>query len=168
MKSPSRALFAGAIMIGALAMPAQAAERPFLDRFQGAWSGSATVIDKGRTLNVSCQVTGAPDNTHISIRGHCNAGLIGRAISADLTFDPNTGRYSGTYVGDDVGPAHLSGKRSGDTVRLTITWPKPVNGDTTAKMTIVNTGNGTLKITLDDKPAVGSMVARTDFVLSQL
>ena len=114
MKFPSRALFAGAILLGAAAMPAQAAERPFLDRFPGAWSGSATVIDKGRTLNVSCQVTGAPDDTHISIRGHCNAGLIGRAISADLTFDPNTGRYSGTYIGDDVGPAHLSGKRSGD------------------------------------------------------
>ena len=154
---PLRAALAFTLLLGAAAMPAQAGERPFLDRFVGSWSGSATVIDKGRTLNVSCQVTGAPDDTHISIRGHCNAGLIGRAISADLTFDPKSGRYSGTYIGDDVGPARLSGKRSGERVELTITWPKPVNGDTTAKMTIVNSGNGTLRITLNDKPAMGSM-----------
>ncbi len=168
MKPALRIALAFTLLAGATLAPAQAAERPFLDRFLGSWSGSATVIDNDRPMNVTCQVTGAPDDNHISIKGHCNAGFISRAISADLTFDPKSGRYTGTYIGDDVGPAHLSGKRSGNTVQLTITWPKPVNGDTVAKMTIVNTGNGELKITLDDKPAAGSMVARTDFVLSQL
>jgi hypothetical protein len=157
-----------AAFLGAASAPVHAAERTFLDRFLGSWSGTATVIDNDRPMNVSCRITGTPDDNHISIRGRCNAGIMSRAISAELTFDPKTGRYSGTYVGDDVGPARLSGKRSGNTVRLTITWPRPVNGDTVAKMTIVNTGNGTLKITLDDKPATGSMVARTDFVLSQI
>jgi len=162
------AAFGLVALIGAAGAPAHAAERTYLDRFLGSWSGTATVIDNDRPMNVSCRVTGAPDDNHISIRGHCNAGFIGRAVSAELDYDPKTGRYTGTYVGDDVGPARLSGKRSGNTVRLTITWPKPVNGDTVAKMTIVNTGNGTLKITLDDKPRAGAMVARTDFVLSQI
>lgn len=157
-----------AALIGAASAPVHAAERPFLDRFQGSWSGTATVIDNDRPMTVSCRVTGEPSNNRIAIRGHCSAGFASRAISADLTFDPKSGRYSGIYVGDDVGPARLSGERSGSTVRLTITWPKPVNGDTRAKMTIVNTGDGTLKISLDDKPAAGRMVARTDFVLSQL
>ncbi len=157
-----------AALIGAASAPAHAAERSFLDRFHGSWSGTATVVDNDRPMNVRCLLTGAPDDNRIAIRGHCNAGLISRGVAADLAFDPATSRYSGTYTGDDTGPARLSGRRSGDTVRLTITWSKPVNGDRTAKMTIVNTGKGTLKITLDDKPAAGRMVARTDFVLSQL
>lgn len=162
------AALAFAALLGAASAPGHAAERTFLDRFLGSWTGTATVIDNDRPMNVTCRITGTPDDNHISIGGYCNAGILSRAISAELTFDPKTNRYSGTYIGDDVGPARLSGTRDGNTVRLTITWPKPVNGDTVAKMTIVNAGNGTLKITLDDKPAAGAVVARTDFVLSQI
>ena len=160
--------FIALVLVGAASAPVHAAEGSFLDRFSGSWSGTAKVIDNDRPMTVDCHVTGKPTNNRIAIRGYCSAGFASRAISANLTFDPKSGRYSGTYVGDDVGPARLSGRRNGSTVQLTITWPKPVNGDRVAKMTIVNTGNGTLKITLNDKPAAGRRVARTDFVLSQI
>ncbi len=169
MKIPARtALAFTLLLVGAGLAPATASEKPFLDRFLGSWSGEATVMHDDRPMTVNCQITGAPDDNHIAIRGHCSVGLISRGISADLTVDPDSSLYTGTYVGGEAGPARLSGRRSGSVVRLTITWPKPVNGDTVAKMTIENTGKGTLRITLDDKPATGSLVARTNFVLSQM
>ena len=164
----SRAAFALALLLAAATVPAHASESSFLNRFAGSWSGSATVVNNDSPMTVTCQLTGATGGNQLAIRGHCNAGLIGRSVAADLTFDPASGRYSGTYTGDDAGPAHLSGRRNGNVVMLTITWPRPVNGDTTARMTIENTGNGVLRISLADKPAAGSLVARTNFVLSQL
>ena len=64
--------------------------------------------------------------------------------------------------------ARLYGKRSGDAVILTITWPKPVNGDTKATMTIRNDGNGRLAITVTDKVAPGGPNAQvTRLALNQ-
>ena len=84
------------------------------------------------------------------------------------TFDPSSGRYTGTYVGSSIGPARLSGKRGGDAVNLTITWPKPVRGDTTAAMTIRNTGNGQLGITIvDEVPAGGPKAQVSSISLKQ-
>jgi hypothetical protein len=86
----------------------------------------------------------------------------------DLTFDPTTGVYRGTYIGDRVGPAKVTGKRHGDAVDFVITWPKPVNGDTRADMKIENTGTGVLKITVTDNQVPGGNYMQSKFVLSQL
>ena len=50
---------------------------------------------------------------------------------------------------------------------LTITWPKPVNGDPTATMTIRNDGNGRLGITVTDEVPGGGNAEVTDLALSQ-
>jgi hypothetical protein len=137
-------------------------ENGFLNRFGGAWSGSATIVKDNRPWQVNCHIDGQPGHHSIEMQGNCSASLLRRSYAANLVYDPATGLYTGTYVGAKVGPAQLSGTRKGDLIDLTITWPKPVNGNTKAKLLIENSGGGTLRITLDDDDA------RTDFLLQQI
>ena len=142
---------------------AYAAESDFLQRFEGSWSGSGTVSrnEAENPNNVQCTMAGNASATGISMNGTCRAAVIfSRNISADIRYDPGSGRYSGTYVGSTIGPARLSGRRKGDAVVLTITWPKPVRGDTKAIMVISNPGNGQLGITVTDEIQPGGPKAQ--------
>lgn len=162
-----------AMALAALLLPApvQAAETDFLNRFEGNWKGSGLVArnEADNTNKVSCTMTGNPSASGVSMSGTCRAAVIfTRQISADIRFDPGSGRYTGTYVGSSIGPASLSGKRQGDAVVMTITWPKPVRGDTKATMTIRNPGNGQLAITVTDEVSPGGPTAQvTQLSLSQ-
>jgi hypothetical protein len=159
----------GGFAIGLLSFTANAAEAEYLGLFNGTWSGGGTVVKGSIPWQVSCQAIGQPGENHIVITGDCSVAIINVPISADITYDPDTGLYSGTYIGAKVGPAHLSGKRSGNVVNLTITWPKPVNGDTRAQMIIENDGRGELRIVVTDNTAPGGPELTThDLVLSQL
>jgi hypothetical protein len=145
-----------------LCAPTEAQEADFLARFEGTWSGSGLVARKEaeNTNKVRCTMKGAPDANSVSMNGTCRAALIfSRQIGADIRFDPGSGRYTGVYTGSSIGPAGLSGKRRGDAVVMTITWPKPVRGDTTATMTIKNPGNGQLSIVVTDEVEPGGPTA---------
>ncbi|HZH53684.1 MAG TPA: hypothetical protein VEZ16_17600 [Microvirga sp.] len=161
---------AAAILLGICPLGAQAAENAFLDRFKGRWVGSGQVQRNAETSpwQVSCAIDGDTGSDRISIQGDCRAALIlQRRIGADLTYDARTGLYRGVYTGARVGPARLSGRRNGDVMRLTIAWPRPVNGDTQAEMLIHNEG-GVLRITVMDNLAPGGPVQRTsELVLRQ-
>jgi len=161
-----------AFAVGALTMPGAAfsAEDEFLNRFEGSFSGTGLVQRNAQEdpSQVTCTLNGQPSANAVSMSGECGAFIFSKRISADLTFDPGSGRYSGTYVGSSIGPAGLSGKRSGDSVVLTITWPQPVNGDTKATMTIRNSGNGQLAITVTDEVEPGGPSADvTQLALNQ-
>lgn len=161
-------VFAG-LALGLVSFAAQAGEAEYLGLFNGSWSGGGTVVKGSIPWKVNCQAVGNPGENHIVIKGDCSVAIVDVAISADITYDPATGRYSGTYIGAKVGPAHLSGKRSGDVVNLAITWPKPVNGDTSAKMVIKNDGHGQLRIVVTDNTAPGGPQQTThNLVLSQI
>ena len=147
-----------------------AAEREFLSRFEGSFSGGGTVQRNATESpnKVTCTLTGQPSANAVSIGGQCGALIFSRDIRADLRYDEASGRYTGVYVGSAIGPAKLSGKRKGDAVILTITWPKPVNGDTKATMTISNSGNGSLAITVTDELEPGGARAKvTQLALNQ-
>lgn len=166
------AIASGAFLLAMMAAPGvRAEEAGFLDRFKGIWSGSGRIQRNAETSpwNVNCTMSGdrAPDR--ISIQGNCRAALIlQRRIAADLSYDVRTGLYRGVYTGARVGPARLSGSRSGDAMRLTIDWPKPVNGDTRAEMTITNEGSGLLRIIMRDNLFPGGPVQQTsELVLRQ-
>ena len=151
-------------------IPAQAAEADFLERFAGSFSGGGLVQRNAEEApnKVTCNMVGEPTATSLSMNGKCGAFIFSKRISADLTFDEASGRYSGTYVGSSIGAARLSGKRNGNSVVLTITWPKPVNGDTKATMTIRNSGNGSLAITVTDELEPGGARAKvTQLALNQ-
>lgn len=143
-----------------------AEEAGFLGRFTSAWKGTGQVrrTAEGSPWTVNCAITQNRDGNRIALDGSCRAALLfTRDIGAHLVFDPGTGLYTGTYIGAKVGPAGLSGRRDGDTLVLTITWPKPVNGDTRAALTIRNDGNGQMQITVRDQ--VGSQTVTTTDIL---
>ncbi|RDI57249.1 hypothetical protein [Microvirga subterranea] len=163
---------AGSLIVATLSPSgASAQEGSFLDRFKGVWIGSGHIQRNAETSpwNVNCTVNGdrAPDR--ISIQGNCRAALVlQRRIAADIAYDVRTGLYRGVYTGARVGPARLSGTRRGDAVRLTIDWPKPVNGDMQAEMIIVNEGSGMLRIVVRDNLVPGGPVQQTsELILRQ-
>ena len=150
----------------ALAAP----ETEFLNRFAGSFSGSGQ-IQRSATQspnNVRCALTGQASESGIAISGKCRSFIFSKRIGADIRYDPQTGRYSGVYVGAAMGPARLAGRRHGDAVVLTVTWPEPVNGDTKATMTIVNPGDRSLLITVSDRlEAEGRTTEITRLALDQ-
>lgn len=153
------------------AAPALASEEGFIERFEGAWTGSGSArrnIDNS-PWKLRCNMSGNSGGNRIAINGNCRAAVIvSRSFGADIRYNPSSRRYTGTYTGARVGPAKLSGRRKGDAVVMTITWPKPVNGDTKATLTIRNRGNGQMMITLTDRLKPGGPVeAATDIVLAK-
>jgi hypothetical protein len=136
-------------------------EQSFIDLFGGTWEGSATLIKGSVPWQVNCRASGQPMANRIAIEGNCNIAIISVRIGADITYDPSTGHYSGTYVGAKVGPARVEGKRDGSIVNLAITWPKPVHGDIEARMTIENAGGGSLRMTIFDNVAPGGPEQKT-------
>ncbi|MDX6805649.1 hypothetical protein [Terrihabitans rhizophilus] len=162
------ALAAGFVLLAAPAF-AQSSEADYAKRFDGSFNGGGKVRTEANASpwNVKCKVTGNSSATSLKLAGSCTAAaIVTRQIGADLTISPN-GTYTGTYTGSKIGPARISGKRSGDTVTLAVTWPKEVNGDTKATMTITNKGNGfTFAVDDLDKPG-GKTVRMTDINLSK-
>ncbi|WP_052732054.1 hypothetical protein [Devosia geojensis] len=171
MPSPTRCLpplvLAAALMF---AGPAGAqGEADFAAQFNGEFTGGGAVRTEasGNPWNVSCDMTGQASDAALSFNGRCRAALIvSRRVGAEIRIDGN-GRYTGTYIGSTIGPAALSGRRSGNTVTLEVTWPAPVNGDTSATMTITATGNG-FHFAVDDLAEPGGPSVRmTDITMNR-
>ena len=102
------------------------------------------------------------------MQGNCRAAVIFTGpVGADLTYDPRTGTYRGTYTGSRIGPARLTGTRRGDAVHLRIDWPRPVNGDTQTTMVIRNDGRGALRITVADNLSPGGPIQQTSEIVLQ-
>ncbi len=167
--SPLRVTAIGAVFAALSIGTAAADETEFLQRFVGSWAGSGAVQRKAEEgpKRVTCKVKGTPAQNALPISGTCRAALVfTRKIGVDVRVDPGTGRYTGTYTGASIGPARVSGRRSGDVVTLTITWPKPVNGDTTASMAIRNDGAGRMSIVVTDE-IDGQKVKTTEVTMSK-
>jgi hypothetical protein len=158
--------------VAALAPPGEAQEAAFLKRFSSNWSGGGSVVrdaDKApKRINVSCSLDAHQAANDVDVGGTCRAFLLfTRPFGARITYDPASGTYRGTYRGARSGPAALWGRRSGDTVSLTVTWSKPVNGDRTARLSIRNDGR-TLAIRLIDNAGVGGPeVTTTNLVFAR-
>jgi hypothetical protein len=148
------------------AASARANEQTYINRFGGSWSGSATVVKDGVPLKVSCSLVGTPIRDRLVVDGACTFSIVSIRIGADIVFDPARGRYSGTYIGAEEGPARVLGTRQGNVVVFVITWPRPVHGDTKGRMVIRNDGAGTLGMTTFDNVAPhGPQVMTSDAVL---
>jgi hypothetical protein len=145
-----------------------ASEADYIGLFGGPWSGSGIVLNNDKPWQVNCQAVGQPAQNHLLITGTCAVFLVSVAFEADVTFDPATGRYSGTYAGGNSS-AQISGQRSGSTVDFTMIWSKPIDayGDTQANLTIVNSGNGSFSIVIDNHEAAGPTKRASDLLLSQ-
>jgi hypothetical protein len=146
----------------------QAGEGDYIGLFGGTWLGSGTVLNDAKPWQVNCKAIGQPGQNHLTISGTCSVFVVSVPINADVTYDPKTGRYAGTYIGGDR-TAKITGKRSGDTIDFTMTWAKPINdnGDVRARMTIVNSGKGNLRIVVDNIKSNGPEERASDLLLMQ-
>ncbi|MBF9197897.1 hypothetical protein I2H36_17825 [Microvirga sp. BT290] len=86
----------------------------------------------------------------------------------DLDWDPRSDRVTGTYTGSRVGTAQLAGKQTEGGFDLTITWPKPLYGDTSANLRVASAIPGRFRIVVMDRIGVsGPVRATTDLTLLQ-
>jgi hypothetical protein len=145
--------FAVALM-SVTSIASAADKQAFINLFDGAWAGTGTVIDGAVPWQVNCSAIGLSTTNRLTVEGICTVSILSVRIAADIRYDPASERFSGTYIGARVGPAYVSGKSKGNAIILDVTWPEPVNGDTRARMTIVNTGNK-FRLTLLDNAAPG-------------
>lgn len=84
----------------------------------------------------------------------------------DLDWNPRTGRVTGTYTGSRVGTAQLTGRQMGGDFDLTINWPKPLYGDTTADLRVASVDVNRFRIVVMDRIGVnGPVRATTDLTL---
>jgi len=167
-----RHLVVGSLLAVAVATVApraiQAGEGDYIGLFGGTWLGTGTVLNDAKPWQVNCRAIGQPGMNHLTITGSCSVLVVSVPITADVSYDPKSGRYSGTYAGGDM-TAKISGKRSGDTVDFAMTWAKPINqnGDVHARMTIVNSGRGDLRIVIDNIKSNGPDERASDLHLQQ-
>lgn len=135
----------------------------------GKWNGKGFVQkdEKSRKMNVTCEVTGARTGDAIGFEGQCRAMLVmKRAIGADLVENGDT--YSGTYIGSRVGPADLKGAMEGTgKLVMQMTFPKTVNGDDIATMTIEMPSDDAFTITTVDMMEDGSAVTTADITFER-
>ena len=73
---------------------------------------------------------------------------------------------TGTYTGSRVGTAQLTGRQVGTDFDLAIEWPRPLYGDTTAKMRIASIDSDRFRIVVTDRIGTnGPVRATTDLTL---
>lgn len=157
-----------AIALGALGLtmlPAGASESELVGDITGVWKGTGFVQrnETSEPINVRCQIDGMQTELMMGFEGECRAMLVvKRPIGARLAREGD--RFTGTYTGSRVGVAELDGALDGDSrIVLDMTFPKEVNGDDKAVMTINNADDGTFTITTVDK-----MVSGVDVTTSQI
>ncbi|KXG86626.1 hypothetical protein [Agrobacterium bohemicum] len=139
-----------------MAPPAMADESQFLSSLKGSWKGSGTVTMKigSKPINVNCTFNSTSSGPSLRMNGTCRGLLvIRRAISADLSASGT--RYRGNYVGPSGIPSALSGSRRNNSINLSITWKRVINGDRVAGMTITKVGNNGLRLRTTDKDGAG-------------
>lgn len=133
------------------------AEQESVTDISGTWSGKGFVQadENARKIKVRCKIEGNQDATEAAFDGACRAMLImKRDIGAQLTWDGTN--YTGTYKGADVGVAELSGERTDpNQLVLTMKFPREVNGDAVATMTIDHGEPDAFTITTVDEMTSG-------------
>ncbi|MEM8551071.1 MAG: hypothetical protein AAGF45_01725 [Pseudomonadota bacterium] len=145
------------------------ADEPTATDITGDWSGKGFVQadENARKINVRCKIEGSQDETNVAFEGACRAMLVmKREIGARLVKEGDN--YTGTYKGSEVGIAELNGERSvPDQLVLTMTFPREVNGDAVATMTIDHGDPNVLTITTQDEMESGVMVTTSQIVFER-
>jgi hypothetical protein len=148
------AAFFAALALIAPSLATGSEQTDFMDSFAGQWSGGGPYKRTARTpaVNIKCTLNGARSGNRIKVGGTCRAAIvIKRTIAMDVTYDPSSDAYRGTYKGEMDGLAELSGKRQGDSVTFQVAWPEVLNGDRSATMTIGTDGDGTMHLRMSDR-----------------
>ncbi|MEM9224512.1 MAG: hypothetical protein AAGB11_19225 [Pseudomonadota bacterium] len=140
-----------------VAAPVLAEEAPIAN-ITGEWTGKG-FVQKGedsRKINVNCKIDGEQTGDEIEFGGDCRAMLVmKREIGAQLTREGDI--YTGTYKGSELGIADLEGSfENPDELVLQMRFPRKVNGDDLARMTIQTMNEDEFRITTVDMTEAGN------------
>ena len=121
-----------------------------LKGLEGTWTGSGKVLVQplGR-IPVRCTMNVDQSGATTAMSGTCRSGPLSRSFGMQLAANGSTVR--GQYDGARTGVADLNGKKSSDRVVLNIGWAAPVNGDRTARLTVVRKGPDQFTQTVGDQ-----------------
>ena len=156
-----RAAFLAALLLIAPSLAKGSEQTDFMDSFTGQWSGGGPYKRTAGTpaVNIKCTLDGDRSGNRIRVGGTCRAAVvIKRTIAMDVTYDPASDSYGGTYKGEMDGLAKLSGKRKGDSVVFQVAWPEVLNGDRSATMTIGSGADGVLSLRMSDRTSADGPV----------
>ena len=160
-----------ALLVGLTAaapLPTKRADADFLTPLAGRWTGGGDVLLRTNRspLKVDCDIEVAAEEPSFTLEGECGALFIKRPIG--VTLEREGERYSGVYTGSRSGPADLAGTRDGDSISLTVTWAREVNGDVTAAMKLVKESDDSLRLLTEDlDPETGETVVTSDIALAR-
>ena len=166
----SHRLSCGVVLLLYSATGSAGAAPAVVDRYAGSFSATGTILEgpDASSHQVSCQFTIRQQGpTDLSLQGTCRAYLlIARSVSARLSWDPRSGKVTGTYTGSRVGTAQLRGRQVGTDFDLVIAWPRPLYGDTMAQMRVASLDPNRFRIVVTDRiGANGPVRATTDLTL---
>lgn len=169
MKNIILAILAGGALIS-LIPNASADDAQFLTSLQGRYEGSGKVRLRTNLgpINVICSFRSSATTRSLSLDGKCRGLLVvSRTVGAKLIR--NGSAYKGSYVGAGSGPAKLSGKRIGNSLKLIINWATEINGDRRAQLSVAKAGARGLTLTTTDKdPLSGKSVVTSMIVLQRI
>ncbi len=138
-------LLTAALLFAQPAAADPAAERAYLERLAGEWTGRGTAApnpDRG-SERVFCRITGALEGGTLVQTGRCAATDRSAGVSGRIAYDPASRRYVGEWRWAVAAqPASLSGERRGDALVLTMSTPVANGQVATATMTIRPQGEG--------------------------
>jgi hypothetical protein len=170
MHCRSLRLSSGAILLSCAAIGGAGAAPVLFDLYAGSFSGAGTILEgpDASSHQVSCSFTIRQEGaTGLSLQGTCRAYLLlARSVSARISWDPRSGQVTGTYTGSRVGTALLRGRQVGTDFDLTIEWPRPLYGDTRARMRVASLDPSRFRIVVTDRIGEnGPIRATTDLTL---
>ncbi|EFL88770.1 hypothetical protein [Ahrensia sp. R2A130] len=121
-----------------------------LHGLSGSWTGSGKVLVEplGR-IPVKCTMNVDQTGPQTAMTGTCRYGILKKSFGMKLAADGTAVR--GEYDGARTGVANLQGNKSADRVVLDIGWAAPVNGDRTARLTVVRQGPNQFMQTVGDR-----------------
>jgi len=172
MQRLSPHLSCGVILLASATAGGAGAAPAIFDLYAGSFSGSGTILEgpDATSHQVGCRFEILQQGaTGLSLQGTCRAYLIlTRTVSARLSWDPGSGQVTGTYTGSRVGTAKLTGRQRGTDFDLAIEWPRPLYGDTTARMRVASLNQNRFQIVVTDRiGANGPVRATTDLTLTR-
>jgi hypothetical protein len=157
---PHISLTAGMMLLvqSTLAQEATIREPPFLQSFDGSYSGSGTLkrATDPTTRALTCTFRGSSGGTRIALVGRCSAGILSTSSTINIRVDPRSQGVTGSYR-DGMGTiATLSGSRHGGSLVLAFNeTAESVNPGPPARLTIGQSGSQLSLSLRSSKPDAG-------------
>lgn len=148
-----------AVLAAPVALTTPATAQPLtLEQFEGKFTGGGTLVRKGSTTNLTCNLTGDANGDSYTLAGRCRANIIaGGNIRIAVRQQGN--RITGSFS-DGLGTvSSLSGTANGSSLSMVATeTAESVRPDPPARMTLTRSGSGLTLSVRNTQEGAGSNI----------